>query len=210
MSEIIKALEWRYATKKFNPEKKISKDDLTKIKTAIQLAASSYGLQAYTVLDVADKATREKLKEASWGQNQITDAAHLFVFCGYKNVTPKTIDAFLAQKAKDTNQEPDTLQAFGDSVKGALHTKSADEIKVWTAKQTYIALGKALTICGELEIDSCPMEGFEPAKYNEILGLESKNLQANVVLTLGYRAKDDKYQHLNKSRKNLEELFQTI
>lgn len=210
MSTTLKALEWRYATKKFNPEKKVSKEDLSKIKTAIQLAASSYGLQAYTILDVQNKAIREQLKEASWGQTQITDASHLLVFCGFKKVSPETIDAFIAQKAKHNNQEPETLKGYGDYMKGTLSTKTKGEIEIWTAKQTYIALGKALTICGELEIDSCPMEGFDQGKYNEILGLDAKNLQANLVLPIGYRSEEDTTQHAKKSRKDLEHLFETI
>jgi len=210
MSNTIKALEWRYATKKFNPEKLVSTEDLAKIKTAIQLAASSYGLQAYKILDIQDKAIREELKAASWGQTQITDASHLLVFCGYKEVTPEIIDAFVAQKAKHNGQDSAEYKGYADFMKGTLSAKSKEEIEVWTAKQTYIALGKALTICGELEIDSCPMEGFDVLKYNEILGLDKKNLHANLVLPIGYRSDDDLTQHGKKTRKELEHLFETI
>ena len=208
--ELIESLNWRYATKKFDPNKKIKPEDLETIKEAVRLSASSYGLQLYKVLVIDDPEIREKLKPASWGQTQITDASHLFVFCNYTDVKDENIDDYLDLKADTQNLDRDGLVGYGDMMKGAVSGMSETIKSQWTARQTYIALGNLLAACSMLRIDACPMEGFEPAKYNEILGLNEKGLNASVIATVGYRSEEDQTQHLKKVRKPPESLFESI
>ncbi|MBT9186681.1 NAD(P)H-dependent oxidoreductase [Zobellia russellii] len=203
-------LKWRYATKKFDASKKIASDNLEKIKEAIQLSASSYGLQLYKVLIIENPLIREQLKTASWGQDQITDASHLIVFCNYTHVEDTHVDDFLHRTAITQNIEMNNLSDYGNFMKGKIKAMTALESFHWTVRQTYLALGNLLSACAELKIDSCPMEGFEADKYNAILGLTEKGLNAAVVATIGYRSHEDHTQHRPKVRKPLEELFEAV
>lgn len=206
--QLLEKLKWRYATKKFDAKKEISEEDFKTLKEAIRLSASSYGLQLYRVLIIEDKELREKLKPASWGQSQITDASKLFVFCNYATVKPEDVQEYLNLKAKAINVDPKELQGYADFINGKLGEKSATEIEAWTAKQTYIALGNLLYAAAELNIDACPMEGFEADQYNDILGLKEKGLNAAVIATVGYRSEEDQTQHAPKVRKSEEDLFE--
>ena len=208
--QLIENLKWRYATKKYDPSKKISADDLSKIKEAIQLSASSYGLQLFKVLDIESPQIREKLKPASWGQSQITDASHLFVFCNYADVSDNDINQYMSLKAETQELDLDSLKGYGDFVKSKLNEKSIEEKQTWTAKQTYIALSSALAACSELRIDSTPIEGFEADTYEELLGLKTKGLKASVVLTIGYRSDEDHSQYGKKVRKSMDSIFDIL
>ena len=204
--KLLENLNWRYATKKFDPTKKISQEDLENIKEAIRLSASSYGLQLYKVLIIEDEETRTKLREASWGQPQITDASHLFVFCNAAEVNPSDIDAYLELKANTQNLDVSTLQGYGDFMKVKLTALSPEAQNSWTARQTYIALGNLLAACAELQIDSCPMEGFKPSAVDDVLGLSDRNLKSALLLPVGYRSDEDPTNGLKKIRKPLEEV----
>lgn len=208
--ELIKNLEWRYATKKFDPSKKISEENLEKLKEAVRLSASSYGLQLYKVLIVENAELREKLKAASWGQTQLTDASQVVVFCNYNEVQDAHIDAYLKRKADSLGIKPEELKGYADFMKGKLGEKTKEDIKEWTARQTYIALGNLLAAAAELKIDTCPMEGFDAADYDKILGLSEQGLSAAVVATVGYRSAEDQTQHAPKVRKPAEELFEVV
>ncbi len=208
--ELIDSLNWRYATKKFDAEKKIKPVDLETIKEAVRLSASSYGLQLYKVLVVDDPEIRERLKPASWGQSQITDASHLFVFANYADVKDEHIDEYLDLKATTQGVDRAALVDYGNMMKGSMAGLSDVQKSQWTARQTYIALGNLLAVCATLRIDACPMEGFEAAKYDEILGLTEKGLTAAVIATVGYRSEEDKTQHQKKVRKPSEVLFESI
>ncbi len=210
MSKTIENLNWRYATKKYNANKKVSDADLKTIKEAVKLSASSYGLQPYKVLVITDPEVREQLKPVSWGQSQITEASHLFVFCSYTNVTNEDIDAFINMTARGRGLEIETLSGYGDFMKSKLTALSPEAASVWTAKQCYIALGNLLSVCGELKIDATPMEGFEAEGYDKVLGLSDKNLQAVVVAAVGYRSEEDATQNYKKIRKPDNELFDEI
>lgn len=203
-------MEWRYATKKFDTTKKINRTDLNKIKNAVQLSASSYGLQAYKILIIENPEVRLKLKEASWGQPQITDCSHLFVFCNYTNVNEVDVDDFIKLNAKTNGLEPENLSGLSTMIKGSLSMRSPEAINLWTSKQTYIALSTLLAAAAELKIDACPMEGFDSLKYNEILGLNERGLSAAVIASVGYRSPEDQYQFAKKVRKPIELLFEEI
>lgn len=206
----LQALNWRYATKKFDPTKKIEASKIDKLKEAIQLTATSYGLQAFKVFAIQSQEVKEKLLAASYNQSQIVDADTVFVFANYTKVENADVDKYVKLIADTRDLSTDDLKGFGDYMKGAIGNISDDVKPIWTSKQTYIALGSLLIAAGELEIDSCPMEGFEADKYNEILGLNDLNLNASVIATVGYRAEDDQSQHAKKVRKSINDLFTTI
>lgn len=207
---LIDNLNWRYATKKFDSTKKVSQEDIEKLMEATRLSASSYGFQPYKILNIEDKALREKLQPASWGQSQIIDASHMFVFCHYKDLTDDMIDEYMALKSKIQNIPLENLKGYGDFVKGKTAEMDATFINWWNARQAYIAVGTLLAACAELQIDSCPMEGFAPEEYDKILGLSEKGLQAVTVVTIGYRSAEDETQNAPKVRKATEVLFETI
>jgi nitroreductase len=207
---IIEALKWRYATKKFNPNKAVSEDNIEYLKETIRLAASSYGLQAYKVLIIRDKDLKNKLRPVSYNQSQISDASHLFVFCSFTNVGDEEVDDFMKLNADVTKKPIEALEGFSKHLKGDMAGKKPENMFIWTAKQTYIALANLLTACGERKIDACPMEGIIPAKYDEILELNKKGLTATVACCVGYRHPDDKYQHVKKVRKHLGDLFEDL
>lgn len=206
---LIKDLKWRYATKKYNGKKKVSEAEISKLKEAIQLAATSWGLQLYKILDIRNPEIREQLKPHSWGQSQITDASHLLVFCSHDSVSDQDTDDYIALKAKIQGLKVEDLKDYGDFMKMKINEKSPDEVKSWTDKQTYIALGNALIACAEMKIDATPMEGFDGEKYSEILGLKEKGLFVSVVLAVGYRHAEDGAAEQPKVRKSMETLFET-
>ncbi len=210
MNDYIKSLQWRYATKKFDSSKKLSEEQLNFILDSLQLSASSYGLQPYHIFIVSNTEIRETLKAASWGQSQITDASHLIVFANQTTFNDSLVDDYIAN-AEDTRELPEnTLKDYGDFMKTSLMPLS-DEIKnIWTSKQTYLALGNLLSAAASINVDACPMEGFEVEKYNEILGLSVKNLSASVVATIGFRSDEDETQHYKKVRKSKDKLFTEI
>jgi nitroreductase len=177
---------------------------------AVQLAPSSYGLQLYKVLVVENKALREKLRKVSWDQSQITDASHVLVFCNYVTVNDGHVDTYLQQIAKTQQVSIDDLGGAGIFMKQKINEMTYAQQVQWTARQTYLALGNLLTACATMRIDACPMEGFEPEAYNELLGLTAQGLNAQVVAPIGYRAADDHTQHRAKVRKPIQQLFEVL
>ncbi|WP_396181801.1 NAD(P)H-dependent oxidoreductase [Flavobacterium sp.] len=210
MSTFIENQNWRYATKKFNSEKKISNSDLEILKEAIQLSTSSYGLQPYKVIIVENEEIRKQLQPASWGQSQITDASHLFVFASITNVDSEYINNFVENMAKTRNIPVESIKAYADFMIGNITTLTPEKQFIWSQKQAYLALANLLNVAAELKIDVTPMEGFIPEKYNEILGLTEKGLHATLVATIGYRHNEDATQHYAKVRKSISELFESI
>lgn len=210
MSTFIENQNWRYATKKFDSNKKISTEDLNTLKEAIRLSSSSYGLQLYKVFIVENPELRAKIQPAAWGQSQIVDASHLLFFANQTNVTEADIDGYLKNVA-ETRSIPETaLTGYGDFMKGGILSRSDDEKANWTSKQTYLALGNLLNAAAELKIDVTPMEGFVPAQVNEILGFNNLGLNASLIAPIGYRSEEDATQHQKKVRKSKEELFITL
>lgn len=210
MNTILENRIWRYATKKFDRTKKISDQEIELLLEATRLSASSYGLQPYHVFIITDTAIREQLKPVSWGQSQVTDASHLIVFANQTDFGAELVDDFI-KKTSETRAIPhENLKGYSDFTKSKLVTLPQKTKEEWTAKQVYIALGNLMQAAAELKIDTCPMEGFETAAYDVILGLKAKNLTTSVVLPIGYRSVDDATQHLPKVRKSKEELFTYI
>ena len=210
MSNYIENLNWRYATKKFDTSKKLTDEQLEKLKEVIKLTASSYGLQPYKFFIIEDKETRKKLREAAWDQPQVTDASQLIVFANMTDFDESLVDDYIQNVVETRGMDKADLKDYAEMIKSTLMPLSKEQKGFWAAKQAYIALGNLLSAAAEYKIDACPMEGFEPEKFNEILGLKSQNLNAAVIATVGYRSEEDKTQHYKKVRKTKNELFKTI
>ena len=207
MTQFIKDANWRYATKKFDASKKVTAEDLATLKEAIRLSASSYGLQPYKVFIIENPEIRAQLQPASWGQTQIVDASQVIVFANMTDFGDDEINAYFDNMTSTRGISIEAVQGYKDFMKSKINALSAEAKSNWTAKQTYLALGNLLNAAAELKIDVTPMEGFEADKYNEILGLTEKGLNASVVATIGYRHDEDATQHYAKVRKSTEELF---
>ncbi|HBK82216.1 MAG TPA: NAD(P)H-dependent oxidoreductase [Flavobacterium sp.] len=210
MSTFLENQSWRYATKKFDASKKIAQKDFEKLQQAIQISASSYGLQPYKVLVIENPEIRAQLQPVSWGQSQIVDASHLLVFANFIDVTDNHIDDYISNIAKTRGMKLEDLKGYGDFMKSKITPMPSELKSSWTSRQVYLALGNLLNAASELKIDVTPIEGFEPEKYNEILDLKSKNLNAVVVAAIGYRHKEDATQFYPKVRKPINELFETL
>jgi nitroreductase len=206
---LLEQLNKRYATKKFDASKKLSAEELSTLLEAIRLSASSYGLQAYKVLVVENEAIRKQLRAAAWDQSQITDASQLLVFALDTNFDEKSVDHFVNLTAKTRSIDPSALSGYAEMMKGTFK-RPKNEVQVWLSRQVYIALGFGLVAAAELNIDACPMEGFDTAQFDEILGLKEKGLSSLVVLAVGYRSSEDGYQHLPKVRYSKEDFFITV
>lgn len=210
MKNVLDKLNWRYATKKFDSSKKINKEDFETLLEAARMTASSYGLQPYHILVIEDLRIREKLKKASWDQAQITDASHLIILANNPTFDESLIDAYIDMLVEVRGVAKEDVAGYAQMMKGMLVGLTNEQKASWTSNQTYIVLGNLLNIAAEMEIDVCPIEGFDNAKYNDILGLANKNLNAAVAMTLGYRSVEDKTQHYPKVRYSREKLITHI
>ena len=197
---ILNALQWRYATKKFDTAKKIADKDFDFLLEATRLSASSFGLQPFKMIVVKNPALREKLKAAAWNQSQITDASHLIIFAAKKNLSEKDIEEYLALIAQERNVSVESLKSFKAMMMGFVEGATPETRTEWSKKQAYISLGILLETAALSNIDACPMEGFDPAQFDSILQLEKDSLTSAVICTLGYRASDDEAATYKKVR----------
>lgn len=206
--QLLERLNWRYATKQFDPNRKISAADWATIEEALTLSPSSGGLQPWKFIVVTDPAIRAKLLPASWGQKQITDASHLVVFASKLNLSDADVDAHIRRVASVQGAPVEALLPLRNMLVGGI-VKALDEParNAWARNQAYIALGNLLTSAAMLGIDACPMEGFDRAQYDEILGLKAQGYASAVIATLGYRSSGDKYAAAPKVRFPKEQLF---
>lgn len=205
----VKALEWRYATKKFDSQKILPQEKVEVLKKAFNLTATSYGLQPLKMVVIQNKELQEKLRKASFNQHQISTASHVLVICIEKEVGKAFIENYFKYVKDIRNTPEDILHPFKESLIGDFEKKPVDEVRLWATHQAYLVLGTLLTVCAVEEIDSCPMEGFEPERYDELLDLQKHNLQSVLVLPVGYRAEDDFFAELKKVRRPLEEIVIT-
>jgi nitroreductase len=209
--QLLGQLNWRYATKQFDPTKKISAADWATIEEALLLTPSSGGVQPWKFIVVTEPAMRAKLRPASYGQAQIADASHLVVFAAKDNFSEADVDAHLQNVARAQGVPVEALAPFrGMLVGGLVQSKDEAARNAWARNQTYIALGNLLTSAALLGIDACPMEGFDRAQYDEILGLKAKGYSSAVIATVGYRAATDKYAAAPKVRFSKGQIFLNI
>lgn len=207
--QLITQLNWRYATKQFDPQRKISPADWATLETALQLSPSSAGLQPWKFLVIDDPAIRAKLQASSYGQAQIVDASHLVVFTARTDMTAADVDKLIDATAKVRGVTAETLAQFRGMVMGGIVESRPEPARAaWASRQVYIAIGTLLTSAALLGIDACPMEGIVPAQYDEILGL--KGYTSHAVVTLGYRSATDAYAALPKVRFEKDEVIRHI
>ena len=206
------ALEWRYATKVFDAARKIPPETWAALERALVLSPSSFGLQPYKFLVITDAAMRAKLTPATWGQKQVADCSHYVVFTARTVLGAEHIDAFISRTAEVRGITTESLKGYRDLMNGSLIGGGtlSKMIPEWSMRQAYIALGNLMTSAALLGVDACPIEGFEPDKYDEILGLKQSGFASVVCCALGYRAATDKYATLPKVRLSGTELVQHI
>ncbi|MEN9206735.1 MAG: NAD(P)H-dependent oxidoreductase [Gloeomargarita sp. GMQP_bins_120] len=204
-------LSWRYATKKFDPTRKIPPEIWAVLEESLRLAPSSFGLQPWRFVVVHNPDIRAQLVEYSWGQKQVVEASHLVVLALQKNLGPADVDRYLARIAQVQGVPLEKLQGLGQLIKNFLtHPPYPLNLEEWAARQVYIALGQLMTVAAFLGIDTCPMEGFIPDKYDEILGLKETPYRSVVVCPLGYRAADDPQAQRPKVRYEKSEVFMYV
>ncbi|MFH6770256.1 NAD(P)H-dependent oxidoreductase [Gaetbulibacter aquiaggeris] len=201
MSKIIESLKWRYATKKFDTNKKLSEDKIKILKEAFNLTATSFGLQTISMLVISNEELKKSLIEPAYNQRQVFEASHLLVICIQNDIKDKDVTDYF-NNIKEIRKTPDTiLDPFKNNLLKSMREKSVEERQQWSMNQAYIALGNLMTVCAIEGIDSCPMEGFNSLKYDEILNLKDRGLKSLLLLPVGYRAEDDMFASFKKVRK---------
>lgn len=209
--EVLKQLEWRYATKEFDSSKKIPEDVWKVLEKSLVLSPSSFGIQPWKFFVVRNPQIRHQLVEHSWGQKQVEEASHLVVLAIKEDINGEDVDIYLQRMSEVRNVPVENLQGLGDMVKGFLKQPPYPLDKnAWSTRQVYIALGFFMTCAAMLEIDTCPMEGFVPDKYDEILGLKDTQYRTVVVCPAGYRLPSDKYASMAKVRFETENVMEYI
>ena len=206
----IDSLKWRYAVKKFDKNKSLSEKEINILKQAFSLTATSYGLQPVKMVVVQNKKIRKQLLEHSWNQPQVIDASHLLVICIPKKYSVKYVEQYFDLVKKIRNTSDEILKPFKEMLTGTIASKTEEELTIWSKNQAYITLGNLLTVAANEKIDSCPMEGFVPEKYDEILGLDKHNLTSVLVLPVGFRAEDCFMKDLKKVRRKTEDIILEI
>ena len=200
---IIDRLNWRYATKKFDSERKLTLDQINTLKHAFNLTASSYGLQPIKLVVISNQEFKNNLLESSLNQQQVVQCSHLLVICIETKIDEAYIETYF-KRITDIRKTPaNILESFKKSLINEFNDMSNSSIFSWSKNQAYLALGNLLTVCSVEGIDSCPMEGFLPDKYDEVLGLKPKNLKSVLVMPVGFRSSDDKFSSLKKVRKDI-------
>jgi nitroreductase len=210
-AQLLAALHWRYATKAFDPVRRIPDDVWAVLEQSLVLAPSSFGLQPYRFLVIHDPAVRQSLLPQAWGQKQVVEASHFVVFAARTGVTEAEIDRFLALAAETRGVSTGSLAGYRGMMTGMLLNPAFQPVVPhWTARQAYIALGGLMTGAALLGIDACPIEGFVPAEFDRILGLPAQGLTAVACCALGYRHASDKHAALPKVRFPASTLVQPI
>lgn len=208
-ADVLKAMNWRYATKTFDPKKKVSDDDFKTIIEAGRLAPSSVGMEPWKFIVVKNPDLRSKLREAAYGQTKITDASHLVIIAQRTDAInlPKEL---IKRVSKNQGRTADELSGLKDMAENTIaNFKDTAVLNGWIKAQTYIALGIMIETSALLGADTCPMEGFDYGKVNEILGLAKENLSASVMLAIGYRG-DDAFAKLPKTRRGYDEVVKVV
>ena len=206
---LLNALQWRYATKAFDASRQIDAATWSTLEQSLVLTASSYGLQPWKFLVITDPAIRAELRPHSWNQSQITDSSHLVVLLKKRTITAADADRLIQATAGARGIEPSVLDGYRQMIQVDLIDGPRSQIiGQWAANQVYIALGNLLTSAALLGVDTCAIEGFSPADYDRILGLESSDYQSCVVCACGYRSEGDKYASLAKVRYTANDLIE--
>ena len=202
MSDLIQKLQWRYAAKKMDPARPVPDEKVERILEAVRLTASSSGLQPYELIVVTNPELRAQIKPHAWGQQQITDCSHLLVFAAWDNYTVERINMMFDLVNEERGFMNEGWENYRQQILATYPGRDAETNYQHAARQAYIGVGTALIAAAEEEVDSTPMEGFDPAKVDEILGLKAHGLRSVVLIPLGYRAAEgDWLVNLKKVRR---------
>lgn len=211
MTKITELLNWRYATKKYDSSKKIPADTLEHILEAVRLTATSSGLQPFELLVVTNAEIREKIKAVSWNQAQVTDCSHLLVFAAWDDITADRVNMMFDLTNDVRNSTNEGWENYRQMLLGIVAERGQEANYQAAARQAYIGLGSAMIAAAEQQVDATPMEGFDPAAVDEILGLSAKNLRSVIILPLGYRSDEgDWLVNLKKVRRARENFITEI
>ena len=207
--QLVERLHWRYAVKKFDADKKVPADVWGALEQSLLLAPSSFGLQPWKFLVVEDRDLRQQLRDASWGQAQVTDADRYVVLTALRTTTDDDVDRYLQHQCDVRGGEVEALKGYRDVIVGFL-TKgwAAKDLFGWNARQAYIALGQLMTSAAALGVDTCPMEGIDMAAYDELLGLKDTRYATLCACAVGYRSADDKSADAPKVRYPLDQIIE--
>jgi nitroreductase len=209
--ELLKQLNWRYAVKKFDSHKKIAESDWDTLAEVLRLAPSSYGLQPWKFLLVQNQEVRKKLTPFSWKQMQVEDCSHLLVFTTLKKVSEAHVHRMIAHTERVRGMPAGALKGYADFIAADVVSGPRGQISQhWTQRQAYIAMGCLMTAAALLGVDTCPMEGIDAVKYDEILGLKDTDHATVAVVALGYRSSDDASQAHKKVRFPLDHVIHLI
>jgi nitroreductase len=210
MSTLKDLMSWRYATKKMDPSKAVAEDKVEAILEAIRMTPTSSGTQPFEVFVVTQEAMRAEIRKVGWDQSQITDCSHLLVFAAWDNYSAERIDAVRAHMETLRGENPMIAQYY-ENLKGMYLPRDPQVNHDHAARQTYIALGFAMLAAAELEVDCCPMEGFDVDAVDEIMGLKALGLKSVTLLPLGYRQEEaDWLLPMPRVRKSRDEMVKTI
>ena len=208
--EVLEQMKWRYATKVFDTDKKISDDLWETIEDSMVLTPSSFGLQPWKFLVIKDPSVKAKLVEHSWNQEQVSQCSHLVVLTALKDTQESDVNEFIKDTHSKRGGDIEALDPYKGMMLGFLSNMSAERTEIWAKNQVYVALGQLMTTAAMLEIDACPMEGIIPAKYDEILGLSGSRYTTVLACPLGYRSTNDKYAELPKVRYEKDRIIEHI
>ncbi|WP_312393488.1 NAD(P)H-dependent oxidoreductase [Chryseobacterium sp.] len=189
--DLIKNLQWRYAVKKYS-DKIVSEEKIDQIIEAVNLTASSCGIQPYRLFVITNPDIRQKLGEGSFNA-QIHESSHLLVFAGFNEINPSYITDYVEMMEDQRHLEKGELDDFKNTLISHFSTQTREQNILWASKQAYIGLGTALIAAAELKVDATPMEGFDPQLFDSVLGLSDKGLHASVIISLGYRDQENDY-----------------
>jgi len=209
-SNLLNAMNWRYSTKQFDSNQKITQEQIEVLKETLRLSPSSFGLQPWHFVIVSDQAILNDLVEACFGQEQVGEASHLFVLCRPDRMDAEWVERYLEAMAEMRSIDRASLEPFCKVMLGFVDSKTDLQLERWMEEQVYIALGTLLTACALESIDACPMGGFDPAKVDLRLGLGEQGLKSVVLCPVGIRSDNDKYSRLPKVRFPSDNLFTSI
>jgi nitroreductase / dihydropteridine reductase len=212
-TQILDSLNWRYATKSFDTSKKLTGDQVEFIKEAMRLSPSSYGIQAWKLIEIKSPQLREEIKAEGWNQSQFTEASNLFAFCTYTDPVSRAdelVETFVNEVIQQRQVTPESVVGYKNMMVNAMKngntTGDPTNTKNWLDNQLYLALGQTMTACALAGIDTCAMEGFDISKVNNILGVDKLGLQVKSFLAVGYRSPEDKYASTKKVRNPIDKM----
>lgn len=188
---LIENLNWRHAVKAFDPNKKVSEENIEKIIEAARLAPTSSGLQQFRVISISNQEVKEKLVKGALNPDSMKDCSHVLVFAAWDNYTAERIDKVYDFTTDERGLPRGRFSSYTDMLK-KVYLDLPDEVNfAHTSRQTYIALGLALAQAAELKVDTCPAEGFDNKVVDEVLELNKMGLKSVSLMYIGY-ADDEK------------------